>query len=252
MKAVCRIRTYISWTLSRRISIMLRRHVLHESVLDRWQSVNICHRCSHWQKDDVERMVRDDCTTVVELKTFSFQIMAAWRLTPSSSASNMQSIEIKSADPVRDAIICIVDPKILSFHLKAHAPSTYTRSAHEVQVHEQGHCPGRLVHADGAVAAVLWPLTRSLAGWDARRAFDPRRAAARTHKSRTLCPRRLDTQRFMNERQCRLPAALAYDCTRPSGPTAGAEIIDIQITRDVIKLKMHAPDAFYTRWCALE
>ena len=212
--------------------------------MDRWQSVNICHRCSHWQKD-VERMVRDECTTVVELKTFPFQIMAAWRLTPSSSASNMQSIEIKSADPVRDAIICIVDPKILSFHLKAHASSTYTRSAHEVQVHEQGRCPGRLVHADGAVAAVLWPLERSLAGWDARRAFDPRRAAARAHKSRTLCPRRHDTQRFMNERQCELPAALAYDCTRPSGPTACAEII--QIARDVIKLKMHAPDAFYTR-----
>ena len=91
---------------------------------------------------------------------------------------------------------------------------------------------------------------RSLAGTLDARAFDPRRAAARAHKSRTLCPRRHDTQRFMNERQCRLPAALAYDCTRPSGPTACAEMI--HITRDVIKLKTHALDSFYTRWCALE
>ena len=88
----------------------------------------------------------------------------------------MQSIEIKSADPVRDAIKCIVDPKIVSFHLKAHAPSIYTRSAHEVPVREQGHCPGHLAHTD--VAAILWPPAR----WDARRA---RHAAVRSHKKLT-------------------------------------------------------------------
>ena len=64
---------------------------------------------------------------------------------------------------MRESIIGIANPQLLSVHAKPYALSTHTRSAHEVQVHEQGRCPGRLVHADGAVAAVLWPLERSLA-----------------------------------------------------------------------------------------
>ena len=84
---------------------------------------------------------------------------------------------------MRKSIIGIVDPVLLNVHAKSYALSPYTRSAHEVQQHEQGQCPGPLGHADGVVAAILWPLAaRSLARWNARRAFDRRQAAARVHK----------------------------------------------------------------------
>ena len=101
---------------------------------------------------------------------------------------------------MRKSVIGIVDPVLLNVHVKSYALSPYTRSAHDVQQHEQGQCPGPLGHADGVAAAILWPLARSLARWTARRAFDPRHAAARVHKPRTIRQPSHDTQRSMSER----------------------------------------------------
>ena len=122
------------------------------------------------------------CNSCRIQKLFSSQNLAAWC---GCRVRHPTTTEIKSADSVRHPLIGIRDPRLLSVPVKGMHVSTHTHtySAHEVQGHDQCHCPGHLAALDSRFYADALPYGHPFA------AFDPRRAhpAARARKSQTLC-----------------------------------------------------------------